>query len=67
MNFEILTTDDLGESRVYKLQGNSPEALSAALAQALGAGLVVLEVMPELKDLETILKEAVVPQPGGAT
>ena len=59
-------TDDLGESRVYKLQGNSPEALSAALAQALAAGLVVLEVMPELKDLETILKEAVVPQQGGA-
>ncbi len=58
--------DDLGDSRVYKLEGQSPEVLSAALAAALGAGLVVLEVMPELKDLETILKEAIVPAARGA-
>lgn len=63
----FVATDDLGDSRVFKLEGQSPEVLSAALAKALGAGLVVLEVMPELKDLETILKEAIVPsERGGA-
>lgn len=62
----FVATDDLGETRVYKLDGQSPEALSAALAKVLADGLVVLEVMPELKDLETILKEAIVPQSGGA-
>ncbi len=62
----FVVADDLGDSRVYKLEGQSPEALSAALATALGAGLVVLEVMPELKDLETILKEAIVPGARGA-
>lgn len=58
--------DDLGDSRVFKLEGQSAEALSAALAKALGAGLIVLEVMPELKDLETILREAIVPSARGA-
>ncbi len=62
----FVAKDDLGETRVYQLEGQSPEALSQALQKALAAGLVVLEVMPELKDLETILKEAVVPHAGGA-
>lgn len=62
----FMAADDLGESRLFKLEGQSPEALSQALRRALDAGLVVLEVMPELKDLETILKEAVVPSGGGA-
>ena len=61
-----MPADDLGDSRVFKLEGQSPEILSAALAKALAAGLIVLEVMPELKDLETILKEAIVPNARGA-
>jgi len=62
----FVPADDLGDSRVFKLEGQSPEILSAALAKALAAGLIVLEVMPELKDLETILKEAIVPNARGA-
>lgn len=46
--------------RAYRYEGHSAEALSQALQKALAAGLVVVEVTPELKDLETILKEAVV-------
>lgn len=44
----------------FRFEGHSPEALSRALQGALADGLVVVEVTPELKDLETILKEAVV-------
>lgn len=63
----FIATDDLGETRIFKFEGQSAEALSAALARALQAGLVVLEVMPELKDLETILKEAIVPSAGATS
>jgi ABC-2 type transport system ATP-binding protein len=51
--------EDREDVRVYRYEGGTPEALSKALAGALADGLVVVEVSPELKDLETILKEAV--------
>lgn len=51
---------DRDEARVYRFEGQSAEVLSHALAGALGAGLVVVEVSPELKDLETILRESIV-------
>jgi ABC-2 type transport system ATP-binding protein len=57
--------EDREEERVYRAEGRSPEELSKALAAALAAGLVVLEVSPELKDLETILREAVRDAPVG--
>jgi ABC-2 type transport system ATP-binding protein len=50
------------ESRVYRFVGGSAAELSSALRGALEDGLVVLEVAPELKDLETILKEAIAKQ-----
>ena len=52
--------------RSYRFEGQSAAALSASLAKALAAGLVVVEVSPELKDLETILRESIVPRSGGA-
>lgn len=50
------TTEDI---RTFRFEGRSPEELSRALQGALAEGLVVVEVSPELKDLETILREAV--------
>jgi ABC-2 type transport system ATP-binding protein len=51
---------DKDDDRLYRFQGASAGALSQALAAALAAGLVVVEVCPELKDLETILRESIV-------
>ena len=47
------------EDRVYRCEGKSAHDLSKNIAHALADGLVVVEVSPELKDLETILREAV--------
>jgi ABC-2 type transport system ATP-binding protein len=57
----FIAMEEREEERVYKFEGNSPTALSEALKKALDAGFVVVEVSAELKDLETILKEAVRP------
>ena len=51
--------EDHKEDRVYRVEGKSAVDLSTALGKALNDGLVVVEVAPELKDLETILREAV--------
>jgi len=50
--------EDREDARIYRFEGRDASALSRALGGALAAGLVVVEVTPELKDLETILKEA---------
>lgn len=51
---------DKDEDRIYRYEGQSSAALSAALSAVLTGGLVVVEVSPELKDLETILRESIV-------
>ena len=51
------------EDRVYRFEGSSAEVLSRALTAALSAGLIIVEVSPELKDLETILRESIVKEP----
>jgi hypothetical protein len=47
-------------SRTFRFESQDPASLSRALHGALADGLMVIDVVPELKDLETILKEAVV-------
>jgi ABC-2 type transport system ATP-binding protein len=59
LGFEML--EEREEERVYRFEGQSPASLSLALKNALESGLIVVEVTAELKDLETILKEAVRP------
>jgi ABC-2 type transport system ATP-binding protein len=56
-----------GELGAFRLVSTDPDALSAALSGALGGGLKVLEVRPDLLDLETVLERAVIrgPQDGG--
>ena len=51
--------EDKDEDRVYRWSGSGVQELSAAIGGALADGLVLVEVSPELKDLETILREAV--------
>jgi len=48
-----------GDRSSFRIVGADPEALSAALARALAAGLLVVEVQRALKDLETVLREAI--------
>ncbi|HEY4221025.1 MAG TPA: ABC transporter ATP-binding protein [Myxococcota bacterium] len=47
------------EQRTYRWSGGGAHELSKAIAAALADGLVLVEVTPELKDLETILREAI--------
>lgn len=47
-----------GQADAFRFQGASPEELSRALKGALDDGLVVREVTPALKDLESLLAEA---------
>ena len=47
------------EHKTYRWAGGGPHELSKALAAVLADGLVVVEVVPELKDLETILRESI--------
>lgn len=51
---------DKDDDRVYRYEGKSAAALSTSLAGVLADGLVVVEVSPELKDLETILRESII-------
>ena len=53
---EAAPVDDVVACRFV---GGDPAALSAALHAALGRGLVVVEVAPALRDLESILADAV--------
>lgn len=46
-----------GHAGLFRLEGASPEELSRALKGALDDGLVVREVTPALKDLESVLAE----------
>ncbi|MBN2358959.1 MAG: ABC transporter ATP-binding protein [Deltaproteobacteria bacterium] len=48
-----------GLSESFSFAGSEAADLSAALQRALAAGLVVREVLPKLKDLETVLEESV--------
>jgi ABC-2 type transport system ATP-binding protein len=52
---EINSDDD---AFTTSFQGTDAAALSAALAAALARGLIVLEVSPELVDLESILEQS---------
>lgn len=54
------TTPSGDDERTYRYEGASAAALSSSLAKVLASGMVVVEVSPELKDLETILKESIV-------
>ena len=47
------------ESPLFVFQGNDASALSKAVHTVLGQGLILLEVTPKLKDLETVLREKV--------
>lgn len=47
-----------GQTAAFRFLGASPEELSLALKGALDDGLVVREVTPALKDLESLLAEA---------
>lgn len=48
-----------GLSGAFRFETEEPEVLSGALKQALNDGLLVVEVVPRLKDLEEVLTEAV--------
>ena len=52
---------------VTRFTGTDAGALSQALARAIGAGLVVIEVAPELVELETILMRSMAPAGGAPT
>jgi ABC-type multidrug transport system ATPase subunit len=56
--------DEPGEQdrRVFRMEGKSADAISDAVRAALADGLVLLELRPELKDLETLLRESVAEQ-----
>lgn len=54
-----------GLSGSFCLDGKDPAGLSQALQAALEAGLLVVEVAPRLKDLETVLAEAVAERGAG--
>jgi len=47
-----------GQSETFSFAGSDAADLSAALRRALADGLVVREVVPKLKDLETVLEES---------
>jgi ABC-2 type transport system ATP-binding protein len=51
--------DERADAIVCRLEATDTSAISNALHAALGDGLQVLELMPELKDLEAILRESV--------
>lgn len=46
-----------GKEERFSFDGNDASALSTALRQSLEQGLVVVEVIPKLKDLEMVLRE----------
>lgn len=50
---------ETGDVTAFQLAGADPQALAGALQQALGDGLLVVEVQRALKDLETVLAEAI--------
>jgi ABC-2 type transport system ATP-binding protein len=47
------------DTKVFRVEAQTPAAVSQAVHGALGDGLVLVELSPELKDLETILRESV--------
>ena len=55
----VVDTDASVVGRVVtRFVGHDAAALSSALAQAIGSGLVVVEVAPEVVDLETVLERS---------
>lgn len=55
----VVDTDASVVGRVVtRFVGHDAAALSSALAQAIGSGLVVVEVTPEVVDLETVLERS---------
>jgi ABC-2 type transport system ATP-binding protein len=54
-----LDGDAESEHRTYRWANGGAHELSKALLAVLADGLVVVEVAPELKDLETILRESI--------
>jgi ABC-2 type transport system ATP-binding protein len=51
--------EEKDDTKVFRVEGSTPAAVSQAVHGALGDGLVLVELSPELKDLETILRESV--------
>jgi ABC-2 type transport system ATP-binding protein len=51
--------EEKDDTKVFRVEASDPAAVSRAVHGALGDGLVLVELSPELKDLETILRESV--------
>jgi ABC-2 type transport system ATP-binding protein len=51
--------EEKDDTKVFRIEAQDPGAVSKAVHGALGDGLVLVELSPELKDLETILRESV--------
>ncbi len=56
--FVVVDDAAVSDRVVTRFSGHDAGALSAALAKAIGAGLVVVEVAPELVDLEAVLERS---------
>lgn len=52
-------TASSGEAAAYRMDDADPAALSRALLTLLAAGYQVIEVAPQLRDLESVLTEAI--------